>query len=94
MKVIGISKITSFTSKHADARAALSAWIEEAKSVIWETTVDIKTRYPSASFLSDNVVVFNIKGNSYRLVVKVSFESSIVLVQRVGTHAEYSKWKL
>jgi mRNA interferase HigB len=51
----------------------------------------VKNRYPSASFLSDNKVIFNIKGNNYRLVIKAKYEKGIVLIEWVGTHAEYSK---
>jgi mRNA-degrading endonuclease HigB of HigAB toxin-antitoxin module len=53
---------------------------------------DVKARYPTASFLSDNRVIFNIEGNRYRIETKVSYEITVVLVRRVGTHAEYSKW--
>jgi len=67
------------------------AWILEAEEADWSGTADIKARFPSASFLSDNRVVFNIKGNRYRLEVKVSYEIKVVLVKWIGTHAEYSK---
>jgi mRNA interferase HigB len=56
--------------------------------------LDIKARYSSASFLSDNRVVFNVKGNKYRLLVKVGFNLQTVIIQRIGTHAEYDKWEI
>jgi len=56
--------------------------------------VDISARYPSASFLSGNRIVFRLKGKAYRLVVKVNYAAQIVLVQKIGTHAEYDEWNL
>ena len=93
MKVLGRKIVTDFKKKHADARTQLDAWIAEADEAIWSCQHDIKERYATASFLSGNRVIFNIKGNAYRLEVLVSYESSIVLVKRIGTHAEYDKWK-
>lgn len=54
--------------------------------------MDIKNKYPAASFLADNTVIFNIKGNRYRLVVKVSYKVGVVKVEKIGTHAEYTEW--
>jgi mRNA-degrading endonuclease HigB of HigAB toxin-antitoxin module len=59
----------------------------------WKTPHDIKRRYRSADFLADNRVIFDIKGNSYRLVVKVRYQNGLVVVEWVGTHAEYDKKK-
>ena len=57
----------------------------------WQTPSDIKRLYPSASFLSENRVVFNIKGNSYRLIIKINYKYQVVWVRFIGTHAEYDK---
>ena len=94
MKVVGIRLIVAFADEHADARTALDAWLMEARAAIWSSPIDVKGRFASASFLSDNRVVFNIKGNNYRLLVQVSYKLGIVSVLRIGTHAEYSKWRL
>jgi mRNA interferase HigB len=59
-----------------------------------ENTADIKSRYRAADFLSGNRVVFDIGGNNYRLIVLVRYHQGILLIEKVGTHAEYSKWKL
>jgi len=91
MLVLGNDKIHKFTKRHVNATSALNAWVAEAKDAKWITTMDIKKRYSSADFLADNRVIFNIKGNHYRLVVKVKYQNGIVLVEWVGTHAEYSK---
>ena len=60
----------------------------------WLSPNDIKSLYGSASILKDNVVVVNIKGNKYRLVTKIDCILKIVFLSKIGTHAEYSKWKL
>ena len=93
MKVLGLDLLTDFSKKHANAKSQLDAWYAEAKDANWKTTHDIKQRYSSADFLSDNRVIFNIKGNDYRLVVKVRYQNGIVKIEWLGTHAEYSKKK-
>ncbi len=92
MKLVGKPILDVYAKEHADIRGPIKAWIDEVEIAEWKTTVDIKERYRSASFLADNVVVFNIKGNRYRLVVKVSFKIGIVKVEMLGTHAEYDEW--
>ena len=91
MKVLGRDKLVEFYTKHANVKSALEAWFSEAESAEWSTSHDIKNRYRSADFLADNRVIFNIKGNHYRLVVKVKYQNGIVVVEWVGTHSEYNK---
>ena len=71
------------------AKDALEAWHDEAKKAAWRTPAEIKAKYRSASILKGNRVVFNIKGNDYRLVVKVNYDYGIVYVRFVGTHRQY-----
>ncbi len=75
----------------ADSEAPLRAWFKEAKEAGWKGPSEIKERYASASFLANDRVVFNIKGNDYRLVVAVRYDFGIVYIRFVGTHAEYDK---
>lgn len=91
MKVTGRNLLTDFSAKHANVKSALEAWFSEAQRADWKTPQDIKNRYRSADILSDNRVIFNIKGNRYRLVVKVRYQNGIVRIEWVGTHAEYDK---
>ena len=91
MNVLGRNLLTEFSAKHANVKSALDAWFHEARAADWKTPQDIKNRYRSADFLDDNRVIFNIKGNHYRLVVKVRYQNGMVRVEWVGTHAEYSK---
>jgi mRNA interferase HigB len=94
MTVIGIEEIQNFYRRHADAEAPLKAWLYEVRDAEWKTPNELTKRYPSASILSENRIVFNIKGNNYRLLVQIAFKSQNVFIKKIGTHAEYSKWKL
>jgi len=70
-------------------RAALDAWFAEASKARWSSAADVKRSYATASIVSADRVVFNIKGNDYRLVVAVDFEKSIVWINWIGTHKDY-----
>lgn len=91
MNVISRKTIDQFTRKHADAKGPLLAWYRETIHASWDGPADIKDRYPSVSFLSNNIVIFNIKGNRYRLAVQVAYNTKIVMIRWIGTHAEYDK---
>lgn len=86
--------LDAFRHRHADVDQQVRAWVAEAKQAQWSKPTDIKERYPHASFLEGGRVVFNLKGNRYRLLVRVGYKSQIVRVQKIGTHAEYDKWDL
>lgn len=94
MKIIKRHIVEDFKSKHADSRKPLDNWVAIVSLSSWETPSDIKATFGSVDFLSGNRVVFNIKGNRFRLVVEVLFARGAVAIQRIGTHAEYSKWDL
>lgn len=93
MKVIGLPKLYEFCEKHADCEQQVFAWIAEVKEATWTMPSDVKARYVSAHFLADNRVIFNIKGNKYRLDTKVYYERQTVMIMRMGTHAEYDGWR-
>ena len=93
MKVVGREELEKYARKHADIRGQIDAWLAEVEEAEWQTPNDIKRRYAHASFLANRRVIFNLKGNRYRLDTKVSFKSQVVLVVRIGTHEEYSTWK-
>ncbi len=92
MKIIGRVKLHDFKNKHSDASSQIDCWEAEVGVANWSSSHDIKQRYASASFLKDNQVVFNLRGNRYRLLVQVSYKNKIVLVKKVGTHEEYMDW--
>jgi len=93
MKVLGQAILIDYSNNHADVASQISAWTAEVKEAKWTTPNDVKARYANASFLSDNRVIFNIKGNKYRLDTKIYYQRQIVIVKRIGTHGEYNKWK-
>ena len=91
MRIIAISTLRALWEKHPDAQVPLRAWYALASRAQWKSPTDIKKAYGNASFTANNRVVFNIKGNDYRLVVLVRYEKGLMFVKFVGTHAQYDK---
>ena len=91
MRVIAKKILREFWGKHANCEQQLKAWYQEVSKAEWKDTKIIKKEYPTASFLVDNRIVFNIKGNYYRLIVKVNYDYQMVWIRFIGTHAEYDK---
>jgi mRNA interferase HigB len=91
MRIVAKKTLLTFIEKHARAQQALLAWHAEAARAAWKTPQDIKAHYASASFVGANRVVFNIKGNDFRLIAAVAYRIGVVYIKFVGTHAEYDK---
>jgi len=91
MRIIAKRPLKDFWAAHADAEQALRAWYHEALHADWKTPQDIKAHYPSADILPGNRIIFNIKGNHYRLIVKIHDNTGIVFIRFVGTHADYDR---
>ena len=91
MRIISRKTLKEFWEKHPDAKQPLLAWHADVKHAIWRFPSDIKKDYPHASFLANNRVVFNIKGNTYRLVAAVQYDFAIVYIRFVGTHRQYDR---
>ena len=91
MRIIAKKILRDFWEVHPDTEQQLKAWYQETSKADWPSSKKIKTEYPSASFLADNRVVFNIKGNHYRLIVKISYDYQMIWIRFIGTHAEYDK---
>ena len=89
MRIIAVSTLRAFWARHPDAEQPLKAWHDEVLRASWQQPADIKAHYRSASVLKNRRVVFNIKGNSYRLVVSIAYKLQIVYVKFIGTHEEY-----
>ena len=89
MRVIAKKALRDFWAKHSNAEEPLLAWFREAEDANWDSPSAVKALYASASILRDNRMVFNIKGNSYGLVVKINYPYGVVYIRFVGTHAEY-----
>lgn len=91
MRVVAKSTLRDFWMIHKDCEDQLKSWCDEAEKSNWNSPNDIKAEFPSASILPDNRMVFNIKGNTYRLVVKINYKFGIVWIRFIGTHGEYDK---
>ncbi len=91
LRVIAKKILRDFWTIHNDSESQLKSWFHEAQKANWVSLKDIKKEFPSASFLQDNRVVFNIKGNTYRLIVKVNYDFGIIWIRFVGTHSQYDK---
>ncbi|HEX3033931.1 MAG TPA: type II toxin-antitoxin system HigB family toxin [Thermodesulfobacteriota bacterium] len=91
MRIISRKTLREFWERHPDVQQALQAWYYDAKQATWKTPADIKNVYRNASFVGNNRVVFNIKGNQYRLVAAIQYQHGIIYIRFVGTHTEYDK---
>lgn len=91
MKVVGRDQLQAFSEGYADARKWIENWLADTELASWETPHDVKQRYASVSFLGGGVTIFNVKGNSYRLETIIAYSAQVVVVQWIGTHAEYDK---
>ncbi len=91
MRVIAIKTLKDFWETHADAEQPLKAWFHEAKAADWKSFQNIKSRFNSADVIPGNRVVFDVKGNRYRLIVQIHYNTGIVFIRFIGTHAEYNK---
>ena len=89
MRVISRKALREFWDDYPDARDALQAWYADAKQANWRSPMDIKATYANASNLPNNRVVFNIKGNHYRLVVAINYDYGMAFIRFVGTHSRY-----
>lgn len=91
MRIIAIRTLQNFWIEHPDAEQPLKAWVDEIKNASWQSPSDIKTQYRQASVLKSRRVVFNIKGNHYRLIVAVAYRFGAVYIKFIGTHKEYDE---
>jgi mRNA interferase HigB len=91
MKVVNRLVIEDFIKSHQEVSGQLAAWLENIERSDCKTPLEIKSQIPNAGPIPDNRVIFDIKGNKYRLIVKINYNIGLVYVRWIGTHAEYSK---
>lgn len=89
MRIISRKALRDFWLEYPNSEQPLRAWFAEAVKADWATPAEIKAQYRSASIVGDNRVVFNIKGNDFRLVVKINYPYRIVYIRFLGTHQQY-----
>jgi len=91
MRIIAKKALREFWLRHPNAEEPLLAWYREVEQEDWDTPAKVKAKYRGASIVGGNRVVFNIKGNDYRLVVRINYAYRVVYIRFVGTHAEYDR---
>jgi len=91
LRIVAKKILREFWEIHPDCEQQLKSWFKETNKAVWKNSNDIKSEYPSASILINNRFVFNIKGNKYRLIVKINFDYEMVWVRFIGTNAQYDK---
>ena len=90
-RIIAKRTLRLFWEKHTDSEQYLKTWYETARTSNWNSPADVKNTYANASILKDSRVVFNIKGNSYRLIVKFNYQRQWAFIRFIGTHTEYDR---
>jgi len=91
LRIIAKKILRDFWEIHPESEQQLKSWYQETAKSGWTKPSQVKKEYPSASFLADNRVVFNIKGNHYRLIVKINYNYQMVWIRFIGTHAASDK---
>ena len=91
MRIIAKKALRDFWERYPDAEEPLLAWYREVDQEDWDTPAKVKHKYRNASIVADSRVVFNIKGNDYRLVVRINYPYRVVYIRFVGTHANTTK---
>ena len=89
MRIVSRRTLREFWENYPDAEEPLQSWYREVEKVNWDTPTDVKKKYGNASVIGNNRIVFNIKGITYRLVVRINYHARIVYVRFIGSHAEY-----
>jgi mRNA interferase HigB len=90
-RIFAKSTLKEFWESHPDSAQHLKTWYDTAMSSSWKTPNEVKETYANTSILKDGRIVFNIKGNIYRLVVKVNFEKQWIFIRFIGKHEDYDK---
>ena len=93
MRIIAFRTLREFwkNPEYADSETSLRSWYHDAKKADWKNSNELKQQYKSASIVGEGRVVFNIKGNTYRLVVSIDYEFRVIFIRFIGTHEQYDK---
>jgi mRNA interferase HigB len=88
-RIFAKSTLREFWKEYPESEQYLKTWYETAMNANWQTPADVKKNYSSASVLKKSRIVFNIKGNTYRMITKFNFEKQWIFIRFIGTHSEY-----
>jgi mRNA interferase HigB len=90
-RIFAKSTLREFWDSYSDSEQYLKTWYDTAMRSDWKNPTDVKQTYANASILKNSRIVFNIKGNSYRLISKFNFEKQWIFIRFIGTHSEYNQ---
>ena len=91
MRIVYLERLNEFAKKHADARKSLATWQQVTEQKSWKTKQDVLNDFPNAKMKKNNRARFEIKHNTYRLIVFISYDAQTVFIRFIGTHTEYDK---
>jgi mRNA interferase HigB len=91
MRIIAKRTLREFWEKYSDAETPLKVWYKNIKEAEWRNSNELKRQFKNASIVGNDRIVFNIKGNTYRLVISIDFEKQIVWIKFIGSHRDYDK---
>ena len=91
MRIVALGTLREFWQRHPDAEVPLRSWYAAASRADWRSPAEVKAAYQNASFVANNRIVFNIKGNEYRLVAAVHYNRGMMFIRFIGTHREYDR---
>lgn len=91
MRIIAKSTLRDYWLKNKDAEQSLLSWYKATNKAKWSNFNEVKLQYRTCKILGNDRIIFKIKGNKYRLIVKISFENQLIWIRFIGTHAEYDK---
>jgi mRNA interferase HigB len=91
MIIVSLIKLNVFAKKHADARKSLATWQDVAEKATWKNKQDILNDFPNAKMIKNNRARFEIKHNTYRLIIFINYDARTVVIRFIGTHTEYDR---
>ncbi|MCD4747110.1 MAG: type II toxin-antitoxin system HigB family toxin [Bacteroidales bacterium] len=93
MRIIAFRTLREFwkKSEYSDSEKSLRSWYHDTKSADWKNSNELKQQYKNASIVGEGRVVFNINGNTYRLVISIDYKFQVIFIRFIGTHKQYDK---
>lgn len=91
MFIVYLEKLYQFAKRHADARKSLATWIDVSEKASWKSKQDVLNDFPNAKMIKNNRARFEIKHNTYRLIVYINYDGGLVFVRFIGTHNDYER---
>lgn len=91
MTIVFLKKLNEFGKRHADARKSLATWRSVTEEAIWKSKQDVLYDFPNAKMIKNNRARFEIKHNTYRLIVFINYEGGTIVIRFIGTHTEYDR---